>query len=133
MYDTGKILGGLAIFVVLITAPAWYALATGHRGAPPKLELPAGADGKHCIESSSFMRAEHMQLLDDWRDSAVRGLDRDYLAADGETYRINLSDTRQSGACFRCHSHPAQFCDKCHAYLGVEPYCWDCHQRPGEK
>ena len=22
------------------------------------------------------------------------------------------------------------FCDKCHNYTGVKPYCWDCHVEP---
>ena len=24
----------------------------------------------------------------------------------------------------------ADFCDKCHTYASVKPYCWDCHTEP---
>ena len=24
------------------------------------------------------------------------------------------------------------FCDRCHNYLAVSPYCWDCHVDPKE-
>jgi hypothetical protein len=35
---------------------------------------------------------------------------------------MSLEDT-----CFKCHSNTSQFCDSCHTYAGVQPYCWDCH------
>jgi hypothetical protein len=27
----------------------------------------------------------------------------------------------------KCHEERAQFCDKCHTYMGENPFCWDCH------
>jgi hypothetical protein len=32
-----------------------------------------------------------------------------------------------------CHSDKTKFCDQCHNYLSVNPYCWDCHIAPEEK
>ena len=29
--------------------------------------------------------------------------------------------------CMRCHSNKKKFCDECHNYMAVKPYCWDCH------
>ena len=26
-----------------------------------------------------------------------------------------------------CHANKAEFCDRCHNYAAVKPYCWDCH------
>ena len=32
--------------------------------------------------------------------------------------------------CLSCHSNKDKFCDECHEYLKVKPYCWDCHIIP---
>ena len=29
--------------------------------------------------------------------------------------------------CLDCHKNKSNFCDKCHDYMGVKPYCWECH------
>jgi hypothetical protein len=34
--------------------------------------------------------------------------------------------------CLECHSNKTKFCDQCHNYLDVQPYCWDCHLVPKE-
>jgi hypothetical protein len=68
------------------------------------------------------MRAEHMQLLDLWRESVVRQADRVYTNPKGKQFVMSLSNT-----CLDCHSNKADFCDKCHNYASVRPYCWDCH------
>jgi hypothetical protein len=35
--------------------------------------------------------------------------------------------------CMQCHPNKAEFCDRCHNYASVKPYCWDCHVEPKEK
>ena len=35
-----------------------------------------------------------------------------------------------SNTCLDCHSNKADFCDKCHNYASVRPYCWDCPSEP---
>ncbi len=120
MHDAGKIVLGLAIFTGLVTAPAWYAAGRG-KGAPPELQKPA--DAKQCIEPTAFMRARHMELLDGWRDAVVRRGEHVYVATDGTRHVMSLT-----GTCLRCHAEPDKFCNKCHAYAGVEAFCWDCHQ-----
>jgi hypothetical protein len=40
---------------------------------------------------------------------------------------MSLSDT-----CLDCHSKKDQFCDACHTYSAVDPYCWTCHVVPEE-
>jgi len=121
MFDGGKVVLGLAAFLGLVTSPAWVRLGRGG-GEPPALEKPAGE--KQCIEPTAFMRARHMQLLDEWRDTVVRGGARVYLASDGKRHDMSLT-----GTCLRCHADPEKFCIRCHAYAGVEAYCWDCHQK----
>ena len=56
-----------------------------------------------CIDSAKYMRTSHMKVLDNWRDE-----------------------------CLRCHSDKKKFCDECHTYTSVKPYCWDCHFVPKE-
>lgn len=121
MYDAGKIVLGLAAFAGLVTGPAWYGLGRG-KGDPPELQKPAGE--KQCIEPTAFMRARHMELLNDWRDAVVRRADRVYVASDGRQHPRSLT-----GTCLRCHAEPDKFCNKCHQYAGVEIFCWDCHQQ----
>jgi hypothetical protein len=121
MADAGKIVVGLGVFVGLVTAPAWWGLGGG-RGGPP--ELPRPANAKQCVEPTAFMRSRHMELLDGWRDAVVRDGDRVYVASDGQRHEMSLT-----GTCLRCHEEQDKFCDRCHAYAGVQTFCWDCHQR----
>ncbi len=123
MHDAGKVIIGLAIFVLLITFPIWFTLASGKAGHRPELELPKNET--QCVESKEYMKAWHMDLLNDWRDAAVRDGKRMYVAEDGKKYVMSLSLT-----CLKCHTNKAKFCDECHNYVGVVPYCWDCHVDP---
>jgi len=120
MYDTGKIIPGLAVFVGLVTSPFWYnpVFGSGEPG-PPKLEKPAVA--KKCVEDTAFMRSSHMQLLLEWRETAVREGRRTVATAEGEI------DKSLTNTCLACHGKHEAFCDRCHAYVDVKPFCWDCH------
>ena len=126
MFDGGKICTLLIIFLALLSFPLWYQKG-GTVGAPePELSAKAKEAGK-CIESKDFMTTEHMKLLDQWRMEAVRDGDRYYTSTDGKTYYKSLQVT-----CMECHSNKSKFCDKCHNYAGVSPFCWDCHIAPKE-
>jgi hypothetical protein len=92
----------------------------------PVLQPPPNG-AKECVEAKDFMRSDHMNLLNRWRDEVVRKGNRDYVSTSGETYDISLSRT-----CMKCHSNKADFCDACHTYMAVTPYCWDCHVEPKE-
>jgi len=130
MYDSGKIIIGLGVFFCLFTFPFWYNMGKAAPAPDPKIDTPAieELDTKECVEPKAFMKAEHMQLLNAWRDSVVRDKNRMYAAANGKRHEMSLSNT-----CMQCHSNKTQFCDQCHNYLGVNPYCWDCHVAPKEK
>ena len=119
MHDKGKVIGVLLVFVVFVTFPIWY-------GATQPFEAPAAptvAGGKTCIESTEFMRTEHMVLLDNWRDSVVREGDRWYTATDGKKHKKSLTTTCLGA----CHGTHVQFCDGCHEKAGVAADCWTCH------
>jgi hypothetical protein len=127
MYDKGKIITGLVIFFILFAFPFLY---NGGRSAPvPQPELtPKAKEAKQCVESKAFMTSYHMQLLDEWRNAAIREGDRVYAATTGKNYVVSLQNT-----CMQCHSNKSKFCDQCHNYMGVAPYCWQCHIEPKEK
>lgn len=123
MYDSGKIITGLVIFVIMITFPLWYNV-----GGTEHVPNPAKPEGKkQCVGDTQFMRTSHMVLLNDWRDEVVRTGDRQYQVVDGIKYEKSL----QNG-CMNCHTSKAKFCDECHTYTAVKPYCWDCHVQPKE-
>jgi len=117
------IIAGLVIFIGLLCAPFALGTSVTKTYKQPELKLPAGE--KECIESTQFMREQHMQLLNDWRDWALRDGKRTYTNHAGKEFTISLQNT-----CMKCHVSKADFCDKCHADAGVSPYCWDCHVQP---
>jgi len=125
MYDGGKILIGLLVFAALLLFPVWYNLASSSPTGLPELGKPV--KGERCLLDTEQMRADHMALLDDWRDLVVRDGVRTYTNPHGEDFEMSLSHT-----CLDCHADKAAFCDRCHTFMGVEPYCWDCHIVPQE-
>lgn len=123
MHDSGKIIAGLVIAVILLTFPFWFSIIQGKSGYVPEPELPT--DQTSCVESKDYMRAYHMDLLNQWRDSVVRDGQRVYVATNGAKYEMSLS-----GTCMECHVSKTNFCDSCHNYVSVTPLCWDCHVSP---
>ena len=128
MKDKKLIVSGVIVFLIIATFPFWY--NRGKAAPMPEIVLtPKAKAAKVCVRSTEYMRAEHMQLLDKWRESVVREGDRVYVSPSGKQYNMSLSNT-----CLDCHSNKAQFCDRCHDYASVRPYCWDCHlDNPKEK
>ncbi|MEN8190515.1 MAG: sulfate reduction electron transfer complex DsrMKJOP subunit DsrJ [Thermodesulfobacteriota bacterium] len=123
MYNKGTIIPGLIIFVLFVTFPIWFnGLSAGDL---PKPELPA--EGTQCVRPAGEMRESHMQLLNEWRDNVLRDGNRSYVEVGGKKYRKGLQM-----ACMECHTSKEKFCDTCHEYASVKPYCWDCHLTPTE-
>lgn len=122
MYDTGKIITGLIIFTGLMTFPIW----KGESSTAPKLEKPTIS--RECVAPIEYMRTSHMKLLDQWRDTVLRDGNRSMVTVEGKQYKKSLML-----ACMKCHSDKKKFCDQCHTYASVKPYCWDCHYVPKDK
>ncbi len=80
LYDGGKIFIGILVFVAFAAFPFYFNIGKVNAKPEPKVDTPAIQEWeklngkKECVESKEFMRAEHMQLLNDWRDSVVRRL-----------------------------------------------------------
>ncbi len=125
MNDTPKIVAGLGLALIGLTFPIWYTLAAGGLAEPPQLELPA--QQSQCVESREFMRAHHMELLNQWRDEVVRDGDVSHVNISGKAYPKSL--TR---GCMSCHASKANFCQRCHDYANVRLSCWECHVAPEE-
>jgi hypothetical protein len=120
MLDGGRVVGGLAIVLVVVAGPAWLGSTRG-----TEMEAPAKATaGERCIEPPSEMRKSHPALLARWRDRVVRLGDRAEKLGDGRTVRLGLT-----GTCLGCHGSASAFCDRCHAQSAVTLSCWQCHQQ----
>ena len=127
MYNKGLVITGIVIFVVFFTSPFLIGLVKS--GPPPEPELtPKAKLAKQCVEAKEYMVESHMQVLNEWRHEAVREGKRIYVSTDGREYVASLQNT-----CMDCHSNKSKFCDQCHNYAGVNPYCWECHIEPKEK
>jgi hypothetical protein len=129
LYDGGKILAGLLIFLGLLSIPLWYQFGKSPAAPPLSLDTPQirSLAQKECIEPADYMRAHHMDLIDLWRKTVVREGFRVYLSSSGREISMSLSQT-----CLGCHSNKEKFCDACHNFSGVKPNCWNCHVVPKE-
>jgi len=124
------IVTGLAVFVLAVLSPFWFNMVTTTQAAPEPELLGRAKEARKCVLDKYDMRANHMSLLDEWRDAVVRDADRIYVAANGNSFNMSLSTGENS--CLGCHEDKAKFCDSCHTYTSVEPYCWECHTNPKE-
>jgi len=73
------------------------------------------------------MRSSHMVLINEWRDEVIRTGNRTKVTVQGKEYDKSLML-----GCMKCHINKKKFCDECHLYTSVNPYCWDCHFLPKE-
>jgi hypothetical protein len=126
MNDRYKIYIGLILFVVILTFPFWYNLGKAAPIPDPKLTEKAKA-AKACVQPLEYMKTQHMKLLNTWRENVVREGSRIFVNESGKSFKMSLTDT-----CLGCHSEKAEFCDQCHNYTSVTPYCWKCHIDPKE-
>ncbi len=127
MGDRGKALVGLGVFILLVTFPLWGRLAGG-QPVPGRDDLvyPDPAKATDCIEARDWMTANHMNLLNRWRDDLVRRGVTEYVSSSGKRYYPSLTKT-----CLDCHDDRDKFCNRCHDYAHVTPTCWECHTTPG--
>ncbi|MHC4966865.1 MAG: sulfate reduction electron transfer complex DsrMKJOP subunit DsrJ [Planctomycetota bacterium] len=116
MSDKVKISLGLAVFLLLAAFPIWNRLFAAGGVTAPELELPENEF--RCVEATEHMTANHMDLLNEWRDLVVRPVDK-------KTYVMSLT-----GTCMGCHTSRENFCTRCHDYANVAPTCWNCHVEP---
>ncbi len=126
MYDFGKILTGIIIFVLVFSSPIWTNWLSPDDAKVPDLKYPENY--KECVADKDYMNSYHMDMLNQWRDMVVRQ-DIRYLTKDGKPFMIDGKQAEMSltKTCLRCHDNREEFCDQCHNFMDVVPYCWDCH------
>ena len=90
MYNSKAVILGIIIFVVLFTSPFWASML-GKSYTSTGIALPKNE--KECVENVDFMRDKHMQLLNEWRDEALRNENRTYVASNGKKWTISLQNT----------------------------------------
>ncbi|AEH45412.1 cytochrome c family protein [Thermodesulfatator indicus DSM 15286] len=123
MHDAGKVIPGIVVLVVLVTLPFWWNLGK----AAPRIELELPKQYKNCVEDRKFMARDHMKLLNEWRNELVRNGQFEYVNSKGQTFPIKFQE-----GCLKCHPSRSKFCDRCHNFVEVKPYCWNCHYSPEE-
>ena len=134
IYNGGPIFLGILVFLAIALFPFYNNFGKTNKPPEPKVDTPAILEyekvngKKECVEPKEFMRAEHMVLINNWRDAVVRIDNRGYLSSTGKRWNMSLQNE-----CMRCHSNKKKFCDECHNYMAVKPFCWDCHIQPVEK
>jgi hypothetical protein len=104
----------------------FYNAGKAAKAPEPVLSEKAKA-AQQCVEAASYMKTDHMKILDEWRHEVVRNDERYYKSSTGKVHYKGLQTT-----CMECHSNKTKFCDQCHDYVGVDPYCWECHIEPKE-
>ncbi len=124
MYNGGKIIAGLVIFFALVSFPFFINKGKSIESVKPSIDTPVinQLEKKECVRPKDEMKAGHMKILNQWRDEVVREGKRELIKVGGRIFEKSL----QNG-CLQCHSNKKKFCDECHGYAGVDPYCWDCH------
>ena len=124
MSDKKYIIAGLVVFCAIVVLP--FVFNVGKAAPEPEIKLTEKAKAAgYCVMPKEEMKAGHMQILDMWRDTVVRNGQRVYTNSSGKVFNMSLSTGDNS--CLGCHSNKAEFCDRCHDYASVRPYCWDCH------
>lgn len=135
---------GAILFLCMLAIPTWYICSSGKVAAKPEPKIPEEIKEKECIEPKGWMRKNHPDLLNNWREMVIRKGERTYVASDGEKFNISLvgssealaepkpvtTDEIKAESCLDCHSNKEEFCTRCHVYSGVQPNCWGCHRLP---
>jgi len=120
MNEKVLIFAGLAVFLMAAAHPFWQ--STEAEDFP---QIAMQTKGEQCVAPVKYMRKNHMKLLEIWRDSVVRDGDRFHIMPDGSKVEKSLTKT-----CLDCHVSKEKFCEECHSFASVKPYCWECHVVP---
>ncbi|ADB58776.1 sulfate reduction electron transfer complex DsrMKJOP subunit DsrJ [Archaeoglobus profundus] len=120
MYHKGYVVLGIILFLALLATPYW--VSAGAIKYEDVREELSPSKGTACIYSKEWMAQYHMELLNEWRELAVRDGVRTYTTPNG-VFNVSLTE------CWQCHDYEG-FCAKCHDFMEVRPVCWDCHYNP---
>ena len=88
MYKGGRIIAFAALFCLAVLSPFIVNLANAAPAPETSLDTPAinAQQTKECVASTEYMKDNHMQLLDEWRNDVVRDGSRECESASGQVY-----------------------------------------------
>lgn len=108
------LLGAVALFASAVWA--------GEGSHTPKPEVVIANPGK-CVDDAENMRRNHMDMLKHQRDVTLRQGVRGAKVSLQGCVDCHASKTNGSVA-----ATERNFCQTCHAYVGVRLDCFECHQ-----
>ena len=85
------------------------------------------AKGDKCVEETSFMRRNHMDLLKHQRDDTLRkGIRTKKHSLQGclDCHAVYEDDAKTIAVTIKSEKH---FCNSCHNYAAVKIDCFGCH------
>ena len=137
MYDSGKIIPGLLIFILMITLPIWYNNLIGDAGAVPPATNNKIAESHEAFETMlqsmgiSFPNgAQHALTTEEMRSTHMNMLQDIHAVAMKQGYTPEKDGKKETMKCLMCHGTKEGFCDSCHVHAGVTiPDCWTCHKK----
>jgi hypothetical protein len=88
------------------------------------LQIPQAVKGENCVEETSFMRRNHMNLLKGHREEALRDGNRSGKYSLKECIDCHVPADNTINA---VHGEGDHFCVSCHAYVAVKLDCFECH------
>jgi len=112
------VLAAIAVILLpVILSVVGRVFALGPTVPEPFLEPPDTTE-KTCVRGKTrdWMRFQHMNLLKEIRNDAVRDGRRDPEVSFDK--------------CTDCHKSRKHFCDRCHDQVNLTPDCFDCHWYP---
>ena len=108
-----------------------FLISSANAGVPMP-DVPKAIQGEQCVEETSFMRKNHMDLLDHQRDETMqRGIRTKKHSLNGcLTCHAVLDDNKQPVTV----KNKKHFCNSCHSYAAVKIDCFGCHEStPGDE
>ena len=91
----------------------------------PVPDIPKALKGKQCVEETSFMRRNHMDLLMHQRDKTMhKGIRTKQHSLVGCLSCHAVIDVDGQAVSIKSDKH---FCNSCHSYAAVKIDCFECH------
>jgi hypothetical protein len=101
---------------------------------------------RYVVVSPDQTRRIEMQIIDEMRgrlagsivEVPLIGTVRDWVDVADDELLVTVAPSQRKfemslqNTCMECHTSKAKFCDACHDYTNVSPFCWDCHVAPEE-
>ncbi|NOX42371.1 MAG: Hdr-like menaquinol oxidoreductase cytochrome c subunit [Gammaproteobacteria bacterium] len=104
------------ITLMLICLPA--------QAGVPMPDIPKGK-GDKCVEETSLMRTDHMEMILHQRDETVHKGIRTKKHSFKEC--INCHAVKDENNLPVSYKSPKHFCNSCHTYAAVKIDCFECH------